>query len=214
MSPGGTGLKISLTGFESFGGSDVNPSWIAVQTVAQGAFGSDKVAAHKISLVFQEIQTQIETILEKDKPDIAICVGQSSRSSVSVERVAINLADAQRVAYNCGSKPTDQILVPGAPAAYFSTLPVRQILVNLRKEGIPAELSLSAGSFGCNQIFFHLMHYIKARNLSTWGGFIHVPSLPQQAIENTKPSMAQETTNRAIASVMETCRSEFLQQKR
>ncbi len=68
------------------------------------------------------------------------------------------------------------------------------MLARLRKAGIPATLSLSAGSFVCNQVFFGLAHALATRYPRTRGGFVHVPSLPAQAARLPgTPSMALET---------------------
>lgn len=91
-------------------------------------------------------------MIEKHKPAAVICTGQSGGAYVALERVAINVADARRVAYNCGAKPQDERLSEDGPAAYFTGLPVRRLLGRLREEKIPAEISNSAGTFGCNQI--------------------------------------------------------------
>jgi len=39
---------------------------------------------------------------------------------------------------------------------YFTTLPTSEIIAGITKEGIPAELSLSAGAFVCNHVFYQL----------------------------------------------------------
>jgi pyroglutamyl-peptidase len=41
--------------------------------------------------------------------------------------------------------------------------------------GVRAEVSFSAGSFVCNQVFFGLQHRLRRRKVR--GGFLHVPAL-------------------------------------
>ena len=72
-------------------------------------------------------------------------------------------------------------MVPGAPAAYFSTLPIKAIVQGLRAAGIPASVSNSAGTFVCNHLFYGLMHRL-AREPRMRGGFIHLPYLPEQVL--------------------------------
>jgi pyroglutamyl-peptidase len=61
--------------------------------------------------------------------------------------------------------------------------------------GIPAELSLSAGSFLCNQVFYELMHHLAIHNDPLPAGFIHLPMLPEQAASQSAaiPSMSLGT---------------------
>lgn len=173
--------KILLTGFEPFGGSKINPSLEAVKALNGKTLGGYSIVGEEIPLAFNKIKLTIETLIEKHEPVAVISVGQSGRDRISLERITINLADA-RIPYNCGTKPFDQILEPEGPVAYFSKLPIRKMLQKLQEAGIPAEISYSAGTYGCNQLFYHLMHYISTQGLNIPAGFVHVPSLPEQVI--------------------------------
>ena len=109
-----------------------------------------------------------------------------------MERVALNVDDA-RIPDNAGQQPIDAAVVQGGPAAYFSTLPVKAMVRDLRAAGWPASVSNTAGTFVCNHIFYALMHRLASRPAlaGTRGGFIHVPALPEQAAAQTgMPSMA------------------------
>jgi len=179
---------IVLTGFESFADFGVNPSWKAVKTFDEKEYGSFKVKSFQIPLRYKEIKPAITKIITTQKPAVVISLGQSYRPVISLERVAINLVDLTEstILYNCGNRPEDETLEPNAPAAYFTTLPIRKILSRMRQSNIPAEISYTAGTFGCNQLFFHLMHKICIEKLATCAGFIHVPCLPSQAAQLQK----------------------------
>ena len=92
--------------------------------------------------------------------------------------MAINLDDA-RIADNAGQQPIDEAVVPGAAAAYFSTLPIKAIVAALRGAGAPAAVSPSAGSYVCNHVFFGLQHALVGSSVRN--GFMHLPLLPEQA---------------------------------
>ena len=79
-------------------------------------------------------------------------------------------------------------------------MPIRRLLGRLRAEKIPAEVSNSAGTFGCNQFFYHLMDCVEGKRLVITTGFIHVPQLPERVHDKQAPSMALETTARALES--------------
>ena len=107
-------------------------------------------------------------------PDIVIAVGVAEgRRAVTPERVAINLRDA-RIPDNGGRQPRDEPVMPDGPAAYFSTLPIAEIVDAIRAVGVPAEYSLSAGAYVCNDVFYALQHHLK--DLKVRSGFIHVPA--------------------------------------
>lgn len=194
---------IILTGFEPFGNSDVNPSILACQEFDNKRIGEYIILSFEIPLVFSKIKDEITSLIIKN-PAAIICTGQSPRAVISLERVAINIADVSKIAYNCDSKPTDEILENDGPTGYFSTLPIRKIKDRLEKEKIPCEISNSAGTFGCNQIFYHLMHNLAERDYIIPAGFIHVPSLPEQVIGKNIPSMSLNTIKNGLEIILQT----------
>ncbi|MBT9551297.1 MAG: pyroglutamyl-peptidase I [Hydrogenophaga sp.] len=174
--------RVLLTGFDAFGGATLNPSWLAVQALRGRQVRGHTVVAAQLPTVFGASQQVLDVLLAKHRPALVVCVGQAGgRSSISLERVAINVDDAP-IPDNAGARPIDTPVVPGAPAAHFSTLPIKAMLGALQREGLPAEVSLSAGSFVCNHVFYGLMHAIATRPelRHTRGGFVHVPWLPEQ----------------------------------
>lgn len=196
-----------MTGFEPFGGSDVNPSILACRRLEGRTFNGFKVEVGEIPLRFNEIEQRLVDLIETHGPSAVICTGQSSRAYISLERVAINMADASRIPYNCGAKPRDQRIVDDGPVAYFTGLPLRTLLEKLREARIPAEISNTAGTFGCNQIFYLLMNHLERRRLDIPAGFIHVPSIPEQVFDRKLPSMSLDTTAKALEVVVETLSS-------
>ena len=200
MVKGGT---ILLTGFEPFGGSDVNPSILACRRLEGREYNGFEVVVEEIPLRFHEIRDLIEGFVEEHEPAAVVCTGQSGGPSIVVERVAINVGDARRP-YNCGSQPLDEALNEDGPVAYFTRLPFRRLLGALKEAKIPATLSNSAGTYGCNQIFYHLMDYLAREGVEIPAGFIHVPSLPEQVIEKRMPSMTVELIAKALEVGVET----------
>ncbi|HWS04676.1 MAG TPA: pyroglutamyl-peptidase I [Burkholderiaceae bacterium] len=179
---------VLLTGFDAFGGQDLNPSWLAVQALHGRQIAGHRVVAAQLPTAFAGAPARLLALIGTHRPVLVICVGQAGgRSALSLERVAINLLDA-RIADNASAQPVDEPVVAGAPTAYFSTLPLKAMLAALQREGLAAEVSQTAGTFVCNQVFFALMHALATRRgwRRTRGGFIHVPWLPAQG----SPSMA------------------------
>ena len=172
-------MKILLTGFEPFGGETVNPSWEAVEQL-RAPEGTELVKL-RLPVVFREAGERLAAALAAEKPDLTLCVGQAAgRSAITPERIGVNLMDAASPD-NAGFRPEEEPVIPGAPAAYFARLPVKELAAAIRAEGIPAETSNSAGLFVCNALLFRLLHEMETRYPKMRGGFIHVPCLPRQA---------------------------------
>jgi pyroglutamyl-peptidase len=170
--------------------------------------GGFEIVVEEIPLRFHEIRSAIEEHIARLDPAAVICTGQTGRASISLERVAINVADA-RIPYNCGTQPRDKRLNGEGPAAYFSGLPLRNIFEALKEAKVPAIISNSAGTFGCNQIFYHLMDHRSRLGLEIPAGFIHVPCLPEQAVNKDTPSMALDLTVKALETAVSTVASEI-----
>ena len=193
--------KLLITGFDPFGGETVNPSWEAVRLLPE-EIGTFRLTKLQIPTVFGRAAETVLAAAEKLQPDVILCIGQAGgRSGVTPEVVAINLREA-RIPDNTGNRPSDVPVVKDAPAAYFSTVPVRAMVQAINDEGIPAALSYSAGTFVCNDVLYSLLHHY--HGTQTKVGFIHVPFLPEQAKENA-PAMALEQIAAALAAAISVC---------
>lgn len=179
-------MTILVTGFEPFGASHTNPSqqlaeWADGQTIA----GQQVIGATLPVIRYQAIE-RCQSVITKHQPAWVINLGvAANRNCFSPERVAINLDDF-RIPDNAHNQPTDQPIFPDAPPAYFTSLPVKRIKHALANANIPCELSLSAGSYLCNHLFYGIRH----QNPTMAAGFIHVPTeqvmpmtLQQQALQ-------------------------------
>lgn len=173
---------ILLTGFEPFGGAESNPSLAVAREAAlileeQGI----RAAAAELPCVFATAPAVLEGLLAAWRPHVVIALGLAAgRSALGLEKVAINHLDA-RIADNAGKQPIDLPVVAGGPAAYFSGLPLKAALQALRDPAaghghVAAEISYTAGTFVCNQVFYALMHHTHAVP-GVSAGFVHVPPM-------------------------------------
>lgn len=186
--------RLLITGFDPFGGEQINPSWEAVKELPD-LIGEYQLTKMEIPTVFGTAAEKILTIAAELNPDVIISVGQAGgRKAVTPEVIGINLREA-RIPDNTGNQPVNLPVVHNGPDAYFSTLPVREMVAAISSEDIPAALSYSAGAFVCNDVLYTLLHHFKGTHVRV--GFIHVPYLPQQAV-NGQPSMSQEQILRAL----------------
>jgi pyroglutamyl-peptidase len=193
-------VNVLLTGFEPFDQDAINPSWEAVRALDGWRCEGAVVHARRISCVFGAALRELDAAIDELQPVLAIGVGQAGgRSEITPERVAINVDDG-RICDNAGCQPIDVPVVAGAPAAYFSTLPIKAMVRELRAAGIPASVSNSAGTFVCNHLFFGLMHHIVTHPApGLRGGFIHIPYLPEQAARF--PGMASMALDTVVAAL-------------
>ena len=187
---------VLLTGFEPFGREKVNPSWLAVRRLNGRTIRGRQIVARCLPTVFGEALARLQGHLRKLNPVLVVCVGQAAgRAEVCLERVAINVDDS-RIPDNAGWRPLDVPVVREGPVAYWSTLPVKAIVRALRRRGIPAAVSESAGTFVCNHIFYGLMHELARDARQARGGFIHVPLLPEQAARRRGSKRADPSPSR------------------
>ena len=143
--------------------------------------------------------------LAAERPDAVLCVGQAGgRAAITPERVAINLMNA-RIPDNAGFQPVDQPVVPGGPAAYFATLPVRRMAEAIEKAGIPAQISNTAGTYVCNCLLYTLLHTAAVEYPGMPGGFIHVPYALEQLPGKPEgtPGLALQQITRGLSCAIE-----------
>ncbi|REI05418.1 pyroglutamyl-peptidase I [Staphylococcus felis] len=198
-------MNILVTGFDPFGGESVNPALEAVKQLPSN-IGEHQIDTLEIPTVFHQSIEVIKMQLAQKYYDIVIAVGQAGgRSEITPERVAINIDDA-RIADNQGQQPIDQpIQLEGAPA-YFTRLPVKRMVEEMKKNGIPASLSNSAGTFVCNHIMYQLAYLADTIYPTLKTGFIHVPFAPDQVLDKPgKPSMSIPLMTKGLEIAIQTC---------
>ncbi|MED4976737.1 pyroglutamyl-peptidase I [Heyndrickxia faecalis] len=190
--------KVLLTGFDPFGGDKVNPALEAIKQLDGKNMEGIHIVTQQVPTVFHESIRIAAEAIEREKPDVVICVGQAGgRTQITPERVAINIDDA-RIPDNQHNQPIDDPIAADGPAAYWSTLPIKTITRQLREAGIPAAVSNTAGTFVCNHLFYGVMHHLAKNNIPAHAGFIHVPYIPEQTTETGAPSMSLETIVKAL----------------
>lgn len=180
-------MKILVTGFDPFGGESINPAWEAVSRLPKEIEGAEVVTV-QIPTVFGDSAKRLFEAVEQQQPDAVVCVGQAGgRFGITPERVAINVDDA-RIADNKGQQPLDTVIQADGAPAYFTTLPVKAMVEAVKKAGLPASLSNTAGTFVCNHIMYQNLYYLAKNHPNTQGGFIHVPYVTEQVVD--KPGQA------------------------
>jgi len=188
---------ILLTGFEPFGNATSNPSGEIVKQIS-----GDNIVTAILPVAYTQSAEQLLRLIEQHKPDVVICLGQAEgRTAITPERVAINLDDA-RLADNKGVLRNDVKILQDGPDAYFSTLPVNELVVAIKAQGIPAAVSLSAGAFLCNHVFYVAQNKFAGSDVRS--GFVHVPLMDSQAAEFPGlPTMPLDQMVTAVRAMLE-----------
>lgn len=195
-------MKILVTGFDPFGGEKVNPAFEVIKKLSSNIAGA-QVIKLEVPTVFKKSIELVERIIEKENPDIVLCIGQAGgRASISIERIAINIDDA-RIPDNENNQPVDLSIDSEGLPAHFATIPIKSIAKAIKRQNIPASISDSAGTFVCNHIMYGILNYIYKNNLDVKAGFIHIPFLPEQVLDKTSmPSMSLDTMVKAIETAI------------
>ncbi len=184
---GASSPVILLTGFDPFGTDAVNPSWLVARALQGQRIAGHTVVAAQLPTVFGQALQRLGALHRQWQPALTVCLGQAGgRAALSIERIGINVDDA-RIPDNQGAQPIDTAVVPGGPAAYFASLPVKAMLRAVQQAGVACEVSQTAGTFVCNHVLYGLMHLLAREEVDGMrGGFVHVPWLPEQG----QPHMA------------------------
>ena len=197
-------MKLLLTAFEPFGGESINAA-LEVSKQLPERIGGIELEKLTVPTTFYGCTRTVLEAVEEKKPDFVLMLGQAAgRSALTLERIAINCMDA-RIEDNEGFRPVDQPVVEGGPAAYFSTLPIKQMTEAIRVDGIPGEVSNSAGTFVCNALFYGVLHGLASKSSPVKAGFLHVPILPEQAKlrEKPTPSLPLDTIVRGVIAAIQ-----------
>lgn len=197
-------MKVLITGFDPFGGESVNPAFEAVKLLPDTIAGAEIIKL-EIPTVFSKSGPAVEAGIKEHQPDVVLNIGQAGgRSCVTVERVAINLAEA-RIPDNDGEQPMDEPLQADGAPAYFATIPVKAIVQNIRDHKLPCHLSYSAGTYVCNCVMYNVLHMTASKYPHIRAGFIHVPYAAEQVVDkpNGTPFMSLEQIAESLEYAIE-----------
>lgn len=197
--------NLLLTGYEPFDDYSVNPSAEIAKNLDSRKIGNWSIVGAVIPLDYKSAEQVLDDLIETHSPEIILCCGQANRAVISLERIAVNAINMSR-ADNKGYTPESDVIIPKAPAAYFSNIDLQPLVEALNHESIPAYISYHAGTYGCNWILFNILHKIALGEIDAKATFIHVPPLPTQAIEKKNMSLASmplETLVRALEIIIQ-----------
>ena len=191
--------KVLLTGFEPFGTATSNPSGEIVKQIS-----GDNIVTGILPVTYAQSAERLLALIAEHNPDVVICLGQAEgRAQITPEKVAINLDDAC-LPDNAGVQRSDVKILENGPDAYFTTLPIKEMVNAAKAAGVPASVSPSAGAFLCNHVFYFAQNKFAGTKIRS--GFVHVPLMDSQAPEfpglPTMPLDQMVTAVRAMLEVL------------
>ncbi len=169
-----------ITGFDSFGQFTSNPS----QSIAESLPEEFKIPRTNLlvevdTLVLPTCCKQswraIRNQLSKNRYKSLIMIGLSGgRSRISLERYALNIRD-YGIPDNNGHRYDGTPIYKGEPEALKTDLPLTDLRRVLRGKNFPTEVSNFAGSFICNEVYYHALRYKEETGALNSVLFVHVP---------------------------------------
>ncbi|CAL6024336.1 Pyrrolidone-carboxylate_peptidase [Hexamita inflata] len=165
---------ILLTGFEPFGGRQINQSFEIIKDLQGQEINEYLIIVQQLPVVWQEAANIVIKSIKKYSPMAVVMFGEASSSEfIRLEQRAVNKRANQD---NLSNFPPSLIIneSPDASFELFSTLNLQNIynsLINI----YPVEYSNTAGEYLCNETFYKVLNTDSAQIK----GFIHVPTSPQ-----------------------------------
>jgi pyroglutamyl-peptidase len=183
------GRRVLISGFEPFGGSNLNSSQLVVEAISKESFSGLDLFTVVLPVEFGKAADVLLSKVKEIDPEIIIAFGQAEgRKALTPEKIAINL-DSARIPDNSGELRVNKVIIEKGADGYFSTLPIEKMVKAVKECGLESEVSLTAGAFLCNHIFYHLQHkFLESRVKS---GFVHLPLVNEQIAQYpNQPSWA------------------------
>ncbi|MEM8844314.1 MAG: pyroglutamyl-peptidase I [Pseudomonadota bacterium] len=185
--------NILISGFGDWAGSSANPSKALADALDETSINDSTISSVIAPVTFGKMINVVTDKIDSTSPDIVIMLGEyCGRTMITVERLAQNFIDATRYdsSDDSGAQPQGVPIASDGPAAYYATLPLRAMVKAMRENGIPSDISDTAGTFGCNLLMYGVLHHIAKHQLPIRAGWVHLPSLPATAALDVNLGMA------------------------
>jgi pyroglutamyl-peptidase len=194
-----------LTGFAPFNGGHINPSGEVARRLDGSLVGDVRVVGRVLPVSFARLPALIAALLDEliDEGGPAAVLGMGlagGEPAIRLEQFAINRAHSEAVD-NDGLAPANAPLDPAGPAARVATLPLDPVVARLRAADLPARLSFHAGTHCCNLWLYHALGALARAGRAVPCAFIHLPCLPEQALDGAQASMSLDRMVEAVRLV-------------
>ena len=175
-------MSILVTGFEPFGGSSRNASWEAVSLLPETIAGH-AVYRMRLPVCYGQAGDLLVEMMRRIRPTVTLCCGVAGgRKAITPELIAylsgfdliqVNYRRAA-IADNADVLYAGEKIDPKRPDAHMTRLNVLRMVDAMNSDGLPADLSLTAGAYVCNDLYFALLD--RGLTVGGEGVFVHVPT--------------------------------------
>ncbi|WZY00288.1 pyroglutamyl-peptidase I [Bacillus sp. FSL W7-1360] len=192
--------NIIVTGFEPFLQHQENPTEMVARKLNGKVVGGHTICGYVLPVSYQDAAQQLLQLVTSKEPSVVMMLGLAGdRDVITPERVAINVMDGAKD--NDGRQMVDQPIASEGPAAYFSTLPIKEMVERLQEKKIPAHISNTAGTYVCNMLMYRVLHYLNLAGFASdvRAGFVHIPYASKMKVIDDTPF----TNDKLVEAVQE-----------
>lgn len=208
--------KVLITAFTPMEGWQQNSSQLLLESLQNDL--PEEFASHGISVQFALLPARLSTLaddwwkLRANSFDACILLGQSrGRPAVNLERFAVNILDYRSPDADGETRENTPIDESG-PQAFVSTCTcLPELVTTLQSQGVPVKISNHAGASLCNYLYYLALRDdsqdLALEDDSTASPvilFVHLPILPEQAINQWEdsPSLSMALLRRAMIELV------------
>ena len=167
-------MRFLITGFAPFGKSKTNPSYEAVRRLPD-MLGDHKIFRAQLPVAYDTCAGELLSLWDRYQPDCILCLGQAAgREGISLEHTAVNVK-ASGMPDSTGVTYSGEKILSAGPDSLNSNLPLKELAGAMREVGIPVKISYSAGTYVCNNLFYHMLYHAAQSPHRMLCGFIHIP---------------------------------------
>lgn len=176
-------MKILISGFKPFLGETINPSERLVLEVQKKY---PAISTIVLPVEFETAFLNLKNKIQELSPDYLIMFGQAAgRKNICLEKIALNWRQSAQPD-EAGYTPTTGLIDKDQSLAVMTEFPIDSSYSQLKDKQYPIEISFSAGTYVCNDLYFKVL--TEFPNLKSV--FIHVPLMEeQQRINDDRPVM-------------------------
>jgi len=193
---------ILISGFKPFKKAKINPSEILVQDLSHLSEVKTVVLPVEFECAFTKLKESILTV----NPTCILMFGQAAgRTHICLEKIALNWIQTE-FADESGVKPMKGKISTHDELAIMARFPIDDLFEKLKAQSLPVELSFSAGTFVCNNLYYKVLkEFPHIPSL-----FIHVPLLPEQVADIGASShgvaMHLDQMQKCLRAIIDYCR--------
>ncbi len=166
--------KILITGFSKFSGIENNPSESLVRHLKEEGWliGEYDIRYVIFKTQYREVENEISNLLNTFNPDLIVSFGLNANAKgFEIERFARNFVSLEKLD-DSGYSPETIVIDKFGADVIETSMNVESIHNALKNKGIMSAISMSAGNYVCNYLYY-LTLTLKQHQISSI--FVHIP---------------------------------------